>query len=201
MGDVIMTKYVRNILKVYRQATAADILSGIEWYDRAKREANAISQDLGLPVSTIVGVMAALSPNNRWERNKVDAFNMCSAYVNGLTVDDFRVSTYSAMKRKAWSILEDHLTDDDDILDRLNGQKIRSFYSNIMGLDEVTVDGHALNIARAVRAGLTSNETNIGRGLYRELQAAYVRAAARAGVKPHEMQAITWTVWKRVHNI
>ena len=196
-----MTQHVRNILKVYRMATDADMRDGIEWYARAKREAQYISQRLGLPVSTVVGVMAALSPNNRWERNKVDAFNLCSAYVKELTMYDIKVSTYSRMKAKAWSILEDHLTSDDDILDRLNGQKIRSFYSNIMGLDEVTVDGHALNIARGVRVGLTDDATNIGKQLYRDLQAAYVRAAERAGVKPHEMQAITWTVWKRVHNI
>lgn len=196
-----MTQHVRNILRVYRMATPDDMRDGIEWYARAKREAQSISQRLGLPVSTVVGVMAALSPNNRWERNKVDAFNMCSAYVKGLYIGDFKVSTYFRMKVKAWSILEDSLTDDEDILSRLNGQKIRSFYSNIMGLDEVTVDGHALNIARGVRVGLTDDATNIGVRLYRELQAAYVRAAKRAGVKPHEMQAITWTVWKRIHNI
>lgn len=196
-----MTQHVRNILKVYRMATADDVRDGIEWYARAKREAQSISRRLGVPVPTVVGVMAALSPNNRWERNKVDAFNMCSAYVEGLTMDAFKVSTYTKMKAKAWSILEDHLSDDDDILDRLNGQKIRSFYSNIMGLDEVTVDGHALNIARGYRVGLTDDQTNIGKRMYRDLQGAYVRAAARAGVKPHEMQAITWTVWKRVHNI
>ena len=196
-----MTQHVRNILKVYHMATDDDMRAGIEWYARAKREAEFISSRLGLPVSTVVGVMAALSPNNRWERNKVDAFNLCSAYVKGLTADDIKVSTYHNMKAKAWTILEDRLVRDDDILARLNGQKIRSFYSNIMGLDEVTVDGHALNIARGYRVGLTDDATNIGVKMYRELQSAYVRAAKRAGVKPHEMQAITWTVWKRVHNI
>lgn len=193
--------YVRNILKVYRKATVRDVQDGVEWYARALREAKHISKAFGLPVSTVVGVMAALSPNNRWERNKVDAYNMCSAYAEGLAVDDFKYSTYHNNRNKAWSILVDQLSDDDDILTRLNGQKIRSFYSNIMGLDEVTIDGHALNIARGYREGLTSDKTNIGVKQYRELQEAYVRAAKRAGVKPHEMQAITWTVWKRVHNI
>ena len=196
-----MTQHVRNILKVYRMATADDIRNGVEWYARAKREATRISKDLGLPVQTVVGVMAALSPNNRWERNKIDAFNTCSAFVRGMDIETFKVSTYNRMKEKAWSILADGLQSDEDILARLNGQKIRSFYSNIMGLDEVTVDGHALNIARGVRVGLTDDATNIGVKLYRELQAAYVRAAKRAGIKPHEMQAVTWTVWKRIHNI
>ena len=59
-----MTQYVRNILKVYRRATQDDTASGIEWYDRAKREAEDIASLYGLPVRTVVGVMAALSPNN-----------------------------------------------------------------------------------------------------------------------------------------
>jgi len=196
-----MTNYVRNILKTYRIATVSDVSAGVEWYDRAKRMAAWIAKETSIPETTVIGVMAALSPNNRWERNCKDALTMCQAWINGDTTDDFKVSCYNTMKQKAWSILEDDLTTDDDILSRLNGQKIRSFYSNIRGLDEVTIDGHALNIARGKREGLTSDKTNMGKKQYRELQAAYVTAAKRVKVKPHELQAITWTTWKRIHNI
>lgn len=196
-----MTNHVRNILKLYRQATQEDTINGVEWYARAERMAAWIAQDAGLPLSTVIGVMAALSPNNRWERNCRDAATMCQAWQNGDSMDSFKVSCYNTMKAKAWAILDLGLTDDEDILSHLNGQKIRSFYSNIRGLDEVTIDGHALNIARGKREGLTSDKTNMGKREYRELQAAYVRAAKRVGVKPHVLQAITWTTWKRVHNI
>jgi hypothetical protein len=196
-----MTNHVRNILKLYRQATQEDTINGVEWYARAERMAKTIARDADLPLPTVIGVMAALSPNNRWERNCRDAATMCQAWQNGDSMDSFKVSCYNTMKAKAWSILVDELDDDQDILTRLNGQKIRSFYSNIRGLDEVTIDGHALNIARGKREGLTSDKTNMGKREYRELQAAYVRAAKRVGVKPHVLQAITWTTWKRVHNI
>ena len=196
-----MTNYVRNILKTYRIATVSDVADGVEWYDRAKRMAAWIAKETGIPETTVIGAMAALSPNNRWERNCKDALTMCQAWINGDTTDDFKVSCYNTMKQKAWSILEDDLTTDEDILSRLNGQKIRSFYSNIRGLDEVTIDGHALNIARGKREGLTSDKTNMGKKQYRELQAAYVTAAKRVKVKPHELQAITWTTWKRIDNI
>lgn len=192
-----MTQYVRNILKVYRRATEADTVNGIEWYDRAKRAALDIADYTNLDVHTVIGVMAALSPNNRWERNVRDTEVMCVAWVNGDSMDSFKVSCYNTMKAKAWSILDDELTDSDDILTRLNGQKIRSFYSNIVGLDEVTIDGHALNIALGKRQGLTTDATNMGKRQYREMQAAYVRAAKRVNVKPHVLQAITWTTWKR----
>jgi hypothetical protein len=196
-GSRDMTQHVRNILKVYRRATPEDIANGLEWYDRAKRYASIISNLSGVNLNTVVGVMAALSPNNRWERNVKDTERMVWAWVKGEDLTDFKVSCYNTMKQKAWSILEDDLTDDDDILTRLNGQKIRSFYSNIRGLTEVTIDGHAYNIALGIRQGLTSDKTNMGKKLYREMQEAYVKAAKRVGVKPHELQAITWTTWKR----
>jgi len=192
-----MTQHVRNILKVYHRATSEDVANGLEWYDRAARYASIISNLSGVNLNTVVGVMAALSPNNRWERNVKDTERMVWAWVKGEDLSDFKVSCYNTMKAKAWSILEDDLTDDDDILTRLNGQKIRSFYSNIRGLDEVTIDGHAYNIALGIRQGLTSDKTNMGKKLYREMQEAYVKAAKRVGVKPHELQAITWTTWKR----
>ena len=196
-----MTQHVRNILKVYRRATSEDVANGLEWYDRAKRYASIISNLSGVNLNTVVGVMAALSPNNRWERSVKDTERMVWAWVKGEDLTDFKVSCYNTMKAKAWSILEDDLTDDTDILTRLNGQKIRSFYSNIRGLDEVTIDGHAYNIALGIRQGLTSDKTNMGKKLYREMQSAYVKAAKRVGVKPHELQAITWTTWKREHGI
>lgn len=196
-----MTQYVRNILKLYRQATQEDTINGVEWYARAERMAKAIARDAGLPIPTVIGVMAALSPNNRWERNCKDAATMCKTWQNGESMDSFKVSCYNTMKLKAWDILDLGLTDDEDILSHLNGQKIRSFYSNIRGLDEVTIDGHALNIARGKREGLTSDKTNMGKREYRDLQVAYVKAAKRVKIKPHVLQAITWTTWKRIHNI
>ena len=201
MFEVNSKGYIKNILKTYKIATVQDIENGLEWYDRAKRMAAWISQKTGINEKSVIGVAAGLSPNNRWERNCKDTLTMCEAWLNGETLEDFKVSCYNKMKQKAWSILEDGLEEDDTILNRLNGQKIRSFYSNIRGLEEVTIDGHALNIARGKREGLTSDKTNMGKKQYKELQAAYVTAAKRIKIKPSELQAITWTTWKRIHNI
>jgi hypothetical protein len=196
-----MTQHVRNILKVYRRATTDDIINGVEWYDRAKRYADTISKWTNTNLNTVIGVMAALSPNNKWERNVKDCERMVQAWKSGDDLDDFKVSCYNTMKLKAWSILENNLTSDDEILTRLNGQKIRSFYSNIRGLDEVTIDGHALNIALGIRQGLTTDKTNMSKKVYRQMQEVYVRAAKRVGIKPHVLQAITWTTWKRENKI
>lgn len=193
--------YVKNILAIYRQASDADRDDGIWWYARAKVAAKDISIRHDIPVRIVVGVMAALSPNNRWERNVADADRLIAAYLNGDDIESVRVSTYNKMRAKAWAILDAMPTDDQHVMRLLNGQKIVSFFSNIMGHDTCTIDGHARNIAFAERVGLTDSRTTIGKKLYQELQDAYVVAAHAAGLKAYEMQAITWVVWKRIHNI
>lgn len=196
-----MTQTVRNILKVYRQATDQEYRQGTEWYAKAKAQAQAVADKHDIPLRIVVGVIAALSPNNRWERNVSDANNLIDAFLRGDPVDVCKPSTYTKMRDKAWSVIEQMPENDTAVMRILNGQKIVSFFCNIMGHDNCTIDGHAYNIARGKRAGLTSDDTNISKSVYQEMQAAYYRAAKRVGLKVYELQAITWVVWKRIHNI
>lgn len=78
----------------------------------------------------------------------------------------------------------------------LKGQKITSFFMDIMGEFNVTIDGHARNIAYDEKVSLTDDRTNIGVREYRGLQAAYEEAAQRLGLMPYQVQAITWRVWR-----
>lgn len=197
--------HVENIVAIFKLSTPQEIANGVKWYADAQAEALTIAKDFELPLHVVVGVMAALSPNNKWERNVTNTRDLVGAYMNGEDIDSVKVSTYHTMKRKAWTILE-AMPSHEDVLMILNGQKIQSFYSNIMGEDTCTVDGHAYNIAHGVRLGLTSGQITIGKKLYRELQQAYVEAGAMVRVngrklKAFEIQAITWVTWKRIHNI
>lgn len=196
-----MTTAVRNILKVYRMATEAEHLHGTTWYVQAQTLAQAMSDYHQVPLRIVVGVIAALSPNNKWERNTKDADTMIAAYLRGDHVDVCRPSTYTKMRDKAWLIIASMPDTDDEVMTILNGQKIVSFFKNIMGYDTVTVDGHAYNIARYKRVTLTDDDTNISKSVYLEMQEAYQRAAKRVGLKVYQLQAITWVVWKRIHNI
>jgi hypothetical protein len=146
-------------------------------------------------------VIAALSPNNKWERNVSNAADMIAVFLSGGTVEMCKPSTYLKMRDKAWLILEQMPATDAEVIKVLNGQKITSFFLNIMGINTCTVDGHAFNIANGKRIGLTKPEVNITKGQYKELQDAYKRAGKRVGLKAFEIQAITWVVWKRIHNI
>jgi hypothetical protein len=196
-----MTTTVRNILKVFRLATDGEVHHGTTWYGVAQYEATNIAYAHGLPIRIVVGVIAALSPNNKWERNVSNAAEMIAVFLRGGTVEMCKPSTYLTMRDKAWSILEQMPADDAAVIKVLNGQKIISFFRNIMGHDTCTVDGHAFNIANGKRIGLTEPEVNITKGQYKELQDAYKRAGKLVGLKAFEIQAITWVVWKRIHNI
>lgn len=196
-----MTKEVRNILRVYRMATTEEYISGTVWYTVANLEANEISIKHNVPIHIVVGVIAALSPNNKWSRNLRDADKLIHTYLSGGTPEMCKPSTYTKMRDKAWSIMTDYPSSVEGVEKILNGQKIVSFFRNIMGIDSVTVDGHAYNIARGKRASLTDNDTNMSKTVYQEMQAAYRRAAKRVNLKVYELQAITWLVWKRLHNI
>lgn len=196
---------VENIIKIYDMATPEEKRDGVVWYAVALADCNRIAIDNGVPLHIVVGVCAALSPNNKWDRNIVNTSDMVQAFINGEDMDSFKVSTYHAMKRKAWGILEAMPSSDEEVMTMLNGQKIISFFRNIMGHDTCTVDGHARNIAYGVREGLTGS-ISIGKKEYAILQEEYVKAGKKKRIngralKAFEMQAITWVVWRRIHGI
>jgi hypothetical protein len=196
---------VRNIIACRRRAKPQDVAAGIAWYAEAYEECRTIADKYDLSIHVVVGVVAALSPNNRWTTNITNARDLIDAFVNGRDMDSVSVCTYGAMKRKAWSIL-DILPCQDEVKVILNGRKIVCFYENIMGEDTCTIDGHARNIAYNERVNLTDNKTNIGVKEYANLQEAYRQAAKRCTVngrkfKAYELQAVTWVTWRKQHGI
>ena len=193
--------YATNITKVLKQSTQAEFAHGLTWYADALKECQDMADCHRLPLAIVVGVVAALSPTNRWQRNLVDAHYMCKSFVNGGYVEDTAPCTYKTMRDKAWKILSDGVTQDaDDIAKTLNGPKITDFFWCIMGKDVCVIDGHAWCIANADRRTM-QEVPSIGKKLRKELQAAYSKAGKRHGMTAFEMQAATWVTWKRIHNV
>ena len=193
-------RMIYNITCVYRDADEDQHAEGLLWYEQAKREAYHIAMKHDVPVYIAVAVIAALSPNNKWARNLVNADALIGAFVNGDGLLSVKVSTYNKMKQKAWDILVARPSYN-GAKAMLKGQKITSFFCDIMGEFNVTIDGHARNIAYGERVSLTDDRTNIGVREYRALQAAYEEAARRVGLMPYQLQAITWRVWRDRHGI
>ena len=124
-----------NILKVYHQASAAELQSGMRWYQQAHEDATAIANTL--PIGA--GAIAALSPGLRWESN-VEAARRVIA---GESLDGLGVRWYDGV-RKAKRIAKGH-----NPLVVLKGNKVRAFYSCILSPDasqSVCVDGHAYSV-------------------------------------------------------
>jgi len=193
-------RMIHNITSVYRDADETQHAEGLLWYSDAQKAAYHIAVKYDVAVYIVAAVIAALSPNNKWSRNVTNAATLIAAFIRGDGIDSVKVSTYHAMKRKAWDILAAR-PNYDGAKTMLKGQKITSFFCDIMGEFNVTIDGHARNIAYGERIGLRDDRTNIGVREYRALQAAYEEAARRVGLMPYQLQAITWRVWRDRHGI
>ena len=191
----------KNIIAIYKLANPSEIKHGLTWYVNANTDCMRIANTLELPLHIVIGVVSALSPNNKWERNIVNAEDLCNAFINGQDMDSIKVSTYHKMKEKAWSILQS-MPSYDETITILNGKKIVSFFRNISGDEtDITIDGHARNIYYNDRQGLTTPNTNIRKLEYLDIQKAYLRASKKLGIKAYELQAITWVAWRRIHGI
>lgn len=195
-----MTNYVRNINKVFAQVQEHELNHGLSWYEIAKAECQTMADRYELPLHIVVGVVAALSPTNRWERNLVDADHMLETYVSGGYVEDTAPCTYKKMRDKAWHILQDNPHTIEDTAFILKGPKITDFFLCIMGQDVCVIDGHAWCIANADRRTM-QEVPSIGKKLRQELQGAYSRAGKKHGMTAYQMQAATWVAWKRIHNV
>lgn len=189
-----------HILAVYFAASPIELADGARWYDQARSHCLTIAADTGLPFHTVAGVVAALSPNNKWSRNISDAINLCAVYAAGTVADcaTLKVSTFGANKIKALSILAGA-----DPLSVLGGLKVRAFYECILGRDAVCIDGHAYAIWLG-RYVPTTATPKISAKLYDSISQDYRQATHTINqitgrqYTAAQIQAITWCVWQRI---
>lgn len=180
---------INNILKVYSQASPSDVKAGLEWYPEAKRECRNLARRNDISLSQAIGVVAALSPRVNWKRNVIAAENL----IRGNKAEGF-----PANRNKAQAILEGGSPDE-----ILGGNKVRSFYSNISrpaSSTDVTIDRWAIRIALGEEEWKTRPNTPTAKQ-YLEIANSYREAAAIVGIKPLEMQAITWVTIKRITGV
>jgi hypothetical protein len=196
---------INNILAVYFQASKIDVVEGEAWYNNAHTIAYRIAEEFGLPVNTVAAVIAALSPNNKWEGNIIDAENLIKAY--SFEIKYPKVATFSLNKAKAITILERKLSSHSDIEKVLSGNKVIAFYQQIATnakCDVVTVDGHAYNIWNGFYTSL-DKVPSISNKLYETVSDAYREAAKiinqvqGVSYSAAQIQAITWVAWRRMN--
>lgn len=169
------------IIKHYNSAGIKQLNAGREWYELAHIECQMIAQTLDIPLNKVVGVMASLSPNNKWARNIHDTWKFLDKpHMNT------KVCTFKPQRRKALNILASDGTDE-SIKDILNGAKTRNFYDNIrhyLTSTCVTIDMWAY---RSVDLAHTKKNFEIAANAYSE-------AAIELNLRPHQLQAVVWGV-------
>ena len=197
----------REVVAKFQLATSQEVQYGVDWYATALKIASRIASKYGTTTEVAAGVIAALSPNNRWERNIIDAENIIKCWAAGGTDEDVLAvtcCTYSTMKQKALDIL----TRDIPIVEILNGPKIIEFFNCITNpmLNDVCIDGHAYSVWFGQR--LTMKQVpNIGKKLRQQIKTDYVDATAFINDEldedftPADIQAITWVTHKRIYGV
>lgn len=202
-------KNVQNLIDIFKQATPDEIAKAKDSYWRYHKMLEAIAQPLDISLRLAAGVFAALSPNNSYLGNLLNARVMLEAYRAGKAIDDFRVNTYNPNKEKAWRMCKG-----EDVLSVLSGNKVRAFFYNIFepeNENHITVDGHVYWAWFGKRGRVTGKRRqtpdqlqvapSIGDGLYEEISQAVRIVAQFGGLIGNQAQAVIWQTYRRLHNI
>lgn len=192
--EVSQTEMVRNILAVLGQAHDTEITDGRCWYQAAHTFAIGLADVYDLPITHACGIIAALSPRIGWGANMRAAEAVCTGRKPGAAFPD--------NVRKAERIRAGESPND-----VLKGHKVTAFYANILrprardASGPVTVDVHAVAAALGRVFHKPAAPPRIDRlRPYYHVAAAYRLAARETQFSPHELQAIVWVTWRRMHS-
>lgn len=164
-----------------------------QWYSLAGGWCIGLDADFDLEPGTTAGFMAALSPLNTWESQLAYTppnIAACLALIKSghRAHEGIRGPGFFSNRDKAARILQG-----ESPLDVLGGDKVRAFYRNLTGdFSVVTIDRHALAICGWERS-LTS-------GAYARISCAFKFAGEKFDLSGAEIQALTWSHWRRTHS-
>ena len=198
--------YTDSILATYFQSTTADRVTGRQWYNNAFQVCVDLAAKYGVSTDTVAGVIAALSPNNKWASNIIDVEIMLRAWAAEVPYGSVKVGTYSVNKDKAATILDCQL-DREQIVKVLRGNKVVAFFLCIAtdgDSDTPCIDGHAYNIWNGTVSNL-KDVPAMSDKTFRHIQDSYRDAAkiitSVTGLhhSAAQVQAITWVAYRRMH--
>jgi len=189
--------YKRNIRKLVDKIQDVDMVEGIDWYKKARIFCLKTSQKYNVPYITVCGVLAALSPRNRWERNKIDTENLIKYKILG--GDKPLFGTYNKMIEKAERVLNEPFGYN-HVNRILNGPKIKAFFDNIYNANssEVTVDTWML-LAAMGKYMSVDERPSLSEKTYNMISSAIKDIALKVQLKPYELQAVLWCAIKRLN--
>ena len=169
------------------QASDQEIQDGLNWYSRANEVANEMSGKNFSPLVT-AGVISALSPNNKWKRNLIDARAVLHAVESNHSSVAVKVCTYTTNKLKAFEIARGN----QEILAK--SPKTYAFAKNVGELDEnfVTIDVWHVRACQTRSNKRKELQSTITPLQYKIIQEETLKVAKEFGIKGYEFQAIVW---------
>ncbi|RTL02148.1 MAG: hypothetical protein EKK57_02735 [Proteobacteria bacterium] len=183
------------IHKLYAMAT--DKERDTDWYNDAYTFAKQLAEKYahyGVTLVKVAHLIAAISPQTKWEKNKQNAelaLQAYDAYMQGwLKREDMpKVHKFGAISNTGYAVVFNE--------PYVLGQKTSSFAANILGDNNiVTIDSLAMSILLGFYEKGGTYE--IYRSAYTYAQSVYVHAAKELGISPAHLQAVTWVVCRRL---
>jgi len=182
--------------KSLRQYVIASKNIGLDllWY---QTESNWISDNCGeLEMYKACGMFAALSPQMSVERNK----KLFLQYL-----EQGKASHYGQLNKKCDEIMI--AENEEDVCKILNGNKITSFYLNLLHPckeTRVTIDRHAIACMTQriddVKA-LDSNNQSMTDRQYSMFERIFKDVSEEIGMLAHELQAVTWVSYRQTRGL
>jgi len=191
------TKVKNNLKRWFEISTETDKLNGKNWYKDAQEFCQYLSKKYGIDTYTSATVVSCLSPNNKWDRNKVDAEAVIVAHKNGIDPGSIKVCTYTNNKLKAFRCLDGEMISE-------TAPKTHAFAMNVgkLSSDHVTIDKWHLR-ACMIRPtdGVQPCVETLTAKQYRRIERVTSELSQEYGLKGYEFQAIIWVAiknkWKR----
>jgi len=185
-----------NLKKWFESATKEEIQSGLTWYKDAQDFSKYLSKKYDIDTYTCATVVSCLSPNNKWERNKIDAETVIKAHINGIAPDSIKVCTYNNNKLKAFRCLNGETISE-------KAPKTHAFAMNVglLSSDHITIDKWHLRACVLKPNDVIKDCTETVTALqYRRIEKITAQLSKEYNLKGYELQAIIWVTIKNSWN-
>lgn len=188
----MLNKFSKNLDMFFNMATDDMIKEGLEWYQKAHEFCEEMSKEYEYCPLVVAGVVSALSPRNKWQRNLEDAEAVLHAVNEGLSPDEVKVCTFNKNKYKAFAIAKREVSIAE------SSRKTYAFVENIASLNEdyVTIDvWHQRALFNKFIESMS-----VGKIAYEQIQELTIKKAKEVGMKGYEYQAVIWVSVKEHFN-
>lgn len=195
------TKCVNSILRFYSLATLTEHKEGLDWYNDANIYCKELASRFDITLQQSVGIVAAFSPQTGWTENKRYAVSFLLQPNNQVRLLIQQVKAKNILKLKSESDIYASLS--------VNGTawKTKAFFLNILNPDiptDVTIDRHAIAVCIQSTdnvSALPKTHGHLKPTQYAFFQSCYISASNKLGILPHQLQAITWIVYRRLRQL